>query len=101
MVRQLLAVSPVTVLGLYSHITSPPQPRLMLVHYWVTTVPVHWVSVRQSVTLCAKCPAYCWHRVDLRNLGSHHPVVLIRFPVKEGPRHSESHFRQYHLQDKD
>lgn len=60
MVRQLLAVSPVTVLGLYSHIISPPQPRLMLVHYWVTTVPAHWVSVRQSVTLCAKCPAYCW-----------------------------------------
>lgn len=26
------------------------------------------------LTLCAERPAWCWHRVDLRNLGSDHPV---------------------------
>lgn len=54
MVRQLLAMSPVTVLGFYGLITSPTQPRFMREQCWVTTVPTLWVSVRQSVTVCAR-----------------------------------------------
>lgn len=57
MVRQLLDITPVTVLGLYSGITSPPQPWLMLVHYWVTTVPAHWVSVRQCHSVQRTLPS--------------------------------------------
>ena len=37
-VIRLLALSPVTVLGFYSRITSPPQRRFRHVQWWVTAV---------------------------------------------------------------
>jgi hypothetical protein len=58
MVRQLLAMSPVTVLGFYGLITSPTQPRFMRVQCWVTTVPTYPLGLCEAECHCVcKSPA--------------------------------------------